>query len=207
MSYVQYIYVFISSYFPAARSERYSHEFVSDDDDGDDEAFQQPFENFSSTAPRFSDLMDRYQLSFDDHDPQQHHPQHHPHHPHHPHHHHHQHHQHHQHHTQQHQQQLQQRTSGPKIVLEPKHEKRDSGIAGLEEASSSEPIKILEQESNSNKKGLLSPTDAESSSLGHSLPESVNSLSESANEGEGIDEDTEEEESAEGVVTTIDEVS
>ena len=77
----------------------------------------------------------------------------------------------------------------------------------MEEASSSEPIKILEQESNSNKKGLLSPTDAESSSLGHSLPESVNSLSESANEGEGIDEDTEEEESAEGVVTTIDEVS
>ena len=30
----------------------------------------------------------------------------------------------------------------PKIILEPKHEKRDSGIAGLEE--SSEPLKILE---------------------------------------------------------------
>jgi hypothetical protein len=76
----------------------------------------------------------------------------------------------------------------------------------LEDVSGSEPIKILEE--SSNKKGLLSPTDAESSSLGHSLPESVNSLSESANEGEGDDDDdTEEEESAEGVVTTIDEVS
>lgn len=165
-----------------ARSERYSHEFVSDDDDGDDEAFQQPFENFSSTAPRFSHLMDQYQLIFDEHDQQQHHQHPHPH----P------------------QQQQQQKTSGPKIVVEPKHEKRDSGIAGLEEASSSEPIKILEESNKS--KGLLSPTDAESSSLGHSLPESVNSLSESA-EGEGNDEDTEEEESAEGVVTTIDEVS
>lgn len=103
------------------------------------------------------------------------------------------------------QQQQQQKTSGPKIVLEPKHEKRDSGIAGLEEASGSEPIKILEE--SGNKKGLLSPTDAESSSLGHSLPESVNSLSESANEGEGNEDETEEEESAEGVVTTIDEVS
>ena len=149
-----------------ARSERYSHEFVSDDDDGDDEAFQQPFENFSSTAPRFSHMMD--QLNFDEHE-QSH------------------------------------KSTGPKIILEPKHEKRDSGIAGLEEGSSSEPIKILEE---SNKKGLLSPTDAESSSLGHSLPESVNSQSESANEeGGGDNDDTEEEESAEGVVTTIDEVS
>ena len=176
-----YLHYLVHSCIPysPARSERYSHEFVSDDDDGDDEAFQQPFENFSSTAPRFSHLMDQYQLSFDEHE------------------HHHHHHHHHQ--------QQQQKTSGPKIVLEPKHEKRDSGIAGLEEASNSEPIKILEE---SNKKGLLSPTDAESGSLGHSLPESVNSLSESANEGEGNEEDTEEEdESAEGVVTTIDEVS
>ena len=76
----------------------------------------------------------------------------------------------------------------------------------MEEASGSESIKILEE--SGNKKGLLSPTDAESSSLGHSLPESVNSLSESANEGEGNEDETEEEEeNAEGVVTTIDEVS
>ena len=89
--------------------------------------------------------------------------------------------------------------------MEPKHEKRDSGIAGLEESSSSEPIKILDESSKT--KGLLSPTDAEVPSLVHSLPESVNSMSESANEGEVDDEDTEEEEeSAEGVVTTIDEV-
>ena len=102
------------------------------------------------------------------------------------------------------QQQQQQKTSAPKIVLEPKHEKRDSGIAGLEENSSSEPIKILEE---SGKKGLLSPTDAELPSLGHSLAESVNSLSESANEADPDDEDTEEEdENAEGVVTKIDEV-
>ena len=126
--------------------------------------------------------MDQYQLNFDEHE------------------------QHNQHHNHAHQQQqhIQQRNSGPKIVLEPKHEKRDSGIAGLEEGSSSEPIKILE-EANKNK-GLLSPTDAESPSLGHSLPESVNSLSESANEAEVNDEDTEEEENAEGVVTKIDEV-
>ena len=175
-----YIYLDISLSLSPARSERYSHEFVSDDDEGDDEAFQQPFENFSSTAPRFSHLMDQYE-----HDQHHHHP-----------HHHHQH-----HHAQQ-----QQKTSGPKIILEPKHEKRDSGIAGLEEASGSESIKILEE--SCNKKGLLSPTDAESSSLGHSLPESVNSLSESANEGEGNEDETEEEEeNAEGVVTTIDEVS
>ena len=99
-------------------------------------------------------------------------------------------------------QQQQQRNSSPKIILEPKHEKRDSGIAGLEESSSSEPIKILEEPS---KKAVLSPTDTESTSLGHSLAESVNSLSESANEGEVDDEDTEEE-NAEGVVTKIDEV-
>ena len=102
------------------------------------------------------------------------------------------------------QQQQQQKNSRPKIILEPKHEKRDSGIAGLEENSSSEPIAILEE---SGKKGVLSPTDTESTSLGHSLAESVNSLSESANEGEVNDDDTEEEEeSAEGVVTRIDEV-
>ena len=155
----------------SARSDRYSHEFVSDDDEGDDEAFQSPFENFSSTAPRFSHLLDQHQLSFDEHEQQQ--------------------------------QQQQQRNSGPKIILEPKHEKRDSGIAGLEESSSSEPIKILEEPT---KKAVLSPTDTESTSLGHSLAESVNSLSESANEGEVNDEDTEEEENAEGVVTKIDEV-
>jgi len=58
----------LSIYFHAhpARSDRYSHEFVSDEEEGDDETFQQPFENFSSTAPRFSHLLE---LSFEEGEP------------------------------------------------------------------------------------------------------------------------------------------
>ena len=40
------------------RSDRYSHEFHSDEEDIDFESLEQPFENFSSTAPRMSTYLD-----------------------------------------------------------------------------------------------------------------------------------------------------
>lgn len=114
-----------------ARSDRYTHDFVSDEEDGDDEAFQSPFENFTSTAPRFSVMLGQHQLSFDE-----------------------------------------ESESGNSsidsvssvtpdkkkspMIEEAKHEKRDSGIAGLEETSD---IKILEEQ----KLTLLSPTGGDSS--------------------------------------------
>ena len=124
-----------------ARSDRYTHEFVSDDEEGDDEAFQQPFENFSSTAPRFSHLLN---TSFDENDPK-------------------------------------------KEVLQLKHEKRDSGISGIEEhLKIDETIKILGE----HKPEMLSPSDHEASG---------DSSLHGEGEGEGEDE--------ENVVTKIDEVS
>lgn len=79
-----------------------------EEDGGDSQDIQDEFKNFTSTAPRFSHLLD--QLSFDD----------------------------------------IANAAGAmpspvhKVELEPKHEKRDSGIAGFEE--SSEPVKILDGE-------------------------------------------------------------
>lgn len=108
-----------------ARSDRYSHDFVSDEEDGDDAKFQQVFENFSSTAPRYSHMLDELMhLSFDENDPM----------------------------------------VRKKLELA-NHEKRDSGISGLED-SGSDSIKILEE----NKTELLSPSDAEVCISG-SLPE------------------------------------
>ena len=108
-----------------ARSDRYSHDFVSDEEDGDDAKFQQVFENFSSTAPRYSHMLDELlHLSFDENDPM----------------------------------------VRKKLELA-NHEKRDSGISGLED-SGSDSIKILEE----NKTELLSPSDAEVCISG-SLPE------------------------------------
>ena len=45
-------------YFLLARSDRYSHEFMSDEEDGEPDLLEQPFENFSSTAPRMSSYLD-----------------------------------------------------------------------------------------------------------------------------------------------------
>lgn len=45
--------------FYLARSDRYSHEFMSDEEDGGEpDLLEQPFENFSSTAPRMSSYLD-----------------------------------------------------------------------------------------------------------------------------------------------------
>ena len=105
-----------NSHVHTARSDRYSHDFVSDEEGGDDAKFQQVFENFSSTAPRYSHMLDELmQLSFDENDP----------------------------------------LLRKKLELA-KHEKRDSGISGLED-SGSDSIKILEE----NKTELLSPSEAE----------------------------------------------
>ena len=53
---------------PSAREERYSHEFVSDedDDDGADDTLQQSFANFSHVAPRFSQMIEEMQSSISD---------------------------------------------------------------------------------------------------------------------------------------------
>lgn len=152
-----------------------------DDDDGDD-TFQSPFENFTSTAPRFSIMLGQHQLSFEE-----------------------------------------ESESGnssmasasdkkkPLGILEPKHEKRDSGVAGLDESSD---IKILEE---GPKLSLLSPIDAEktfaerkgNSEESKSEPEDdddVETEGEGPGEGEGDGGDTTEEDE-EGVITLIDEVS
>ena len=40
-----------------ARSERYSHDFISDEEDGAGDV-EQPFENFNTIAPRMSSYLD-----------------------------------------------------------------------------------------------------------------------------------------------------
>ena len=49
-----------------ARSDRYVHDFVSDEEDGDDETVQSQFDNFSNTDPRFCVMLERHQLSFEE---------------------------------------------------------------------------------------------------------------------------------------------
>ena len=39
------------------RSDRYSHDFASDEEDGDYETLEQPFENFTTTTPRMSSYL------------------------------------------------------------------------------------------------------------------------------------------------------
>ena len=108
------------------RSDRYTHDFISDEEDGDDEAFQSPFENYSFTAPRFSMVLgqQQQQLSFDEESESAN--------------------------SANSSMTSEKKAASPRIMVEPKHEKRDSGIAGLEE------VKILEP-----KLSLLSPTDAD----------------------------------------------
>jgi len=91
--------------FPA-RSDRYTHDQGSDEEDGPGDAdMQQEFKNFDSTAPRMSHLLEELHLSFDESVSEA--PQ-----------------------------------IRPRLVLEPKHEKRDSGIAGIE-TPESDNVKIL----------------------------------------------------------------
>ena len=51
---------FISSLiqFPPGRSDRYSHEFMSDEEDGGDNTFHNEFENFGTVTPRMSVYLD-----------------------------------------------------------------------------------------------------------------------------------------------------
>ena len=51
---------------PSGREDRYSHEFVSDEDEEDgvvasDDTLQQSFANFSQVAPRFSQMIEEMQ--------------------------------------------------------------------------------------------------------------------------------------------------
>ncbi len=165
---------------------------MSDEEDGDDEAFQSPFANYDSMAPRFSVMMGQ-QLSFDEENeagllglsPSP----------------------------------YKEKKISP-IIIEPKHEKRDSGVAGLEDASE---VKILEDPPKMN---LLSPTDAEKPFQGVSDAKIDPSPSSSVvgsggDEAEGIKEGEEgeeeggdmttegeeEEDDEEGVITRIDELT
>lgn len=122
-----------TSYFDT-RSDRYTHDFVSDEEDGDDDAFQTPFENFTSTAPRFSVMLGQHQLSFDEESESAS--------------------------SANSSMMSSDKKMSPHIVAEPKHEKRDSGIAGLEEHAAE--VKILDEP----KLALLSPTDAETMMIG-----------------------------------------
>ena len=152
-----------------ARSDRYSHDFASDEEDGvDDDTFQQAFENFSSVAPRFSHLLEDYKLTFDEPSP-----------------------------STTPTEEVQKRHS--KVILEPKHEKRDSGIAGIDESTApSDSLKILEGEKQCN---LLTPSVVACSELAQ---DDVNSSGDKDDENEG--ETTDDEDEAEGVITLIDEV-
>ena len=77
-----------------------------------------------------------------------------------------------------------------KLILEPKHEKRDSGIAGLEDPLKvDDTVKTLEDYKSEPE--LLSPSDAETS-ISSGVPADL--------------EEEEEEDEDENVVTTIDEV-
>ena len=53
------------TFLPSLRSDRNSHEFVSDEEDGDYETLEQPFENFTTTTPRMSSESLRLQLEED----------------------------------------------------------------------------------------------------------------------------------------------
>ena len=95
----------------SGREDRYTHEFVSDDDeedgvDANNDTLQQSFANFSQVGPRFAQMMEDLQSSlYDESDPNQNH-------------HHHQH----------------QVLKGKMVPIlsgdSPKHEHRDSGISG-----------------------------------------------------------------------------
>lgn len=149
-----------------ARSDRYSHDFASDEEDGvDDDTFQHAFENFSSVAPRFSHLLEDYKLTFDEPSPST------------------------------------TPTEGvqkrpPKVILEPKHEKRDSGIAGIDESNvPSDSVKILEGGKHCS---VLTP------SIVNESEDVSQDVSEDKDDDEG--DTTGDEDGAEGVVTLIDEV-
>ncbi len=164
---------------PAARSDRYTHDFISDEEDGDDETFQSPFENFASMTPRFSAMLGQHQLSFDE----------------------------------------ESEAGGggdtaradasgkkksPMTIVEPKHEKRDSGIAGLEENTE---IKILE-ERKLNLLGLSDDKNACESTSASTSKDEREDDDDVETEGEGPGEDggdtTEDED---GVITNIDDVT
>ncbi|XP_064387144.1 microtubule-associated serine/threonine-protein kinase 2-like isoform X2 [Halichondria panicea] len=141
-----------TSYFDP-RTDRYSHDFASDEEDGPgDEDLQEEFKNFGTTTPRFSHLLD--QLSFEDisNPPTP--------------------------------------SSGPqsiasKIILEPNHEKRDSGISGIEDPA----VKILDDDG-----------DDAVTVLRHDSAESVHTV-------EDKDEEATDDDNDDGVITHIDEVS
>ena len=85
------------------RDDRYSHEFVSDDDeeegvDANNDTLQQSFANFSHVAPRFSQMIEEMQSMSEDNDPNH--------------------------------QQLRNKTVNILSEEGPKHEHRDSGISG-----------------------------------------------------------------------------
>lgn len=150
-----------SSSFLPARSDRYTHDFVSDEEDGDDDAFQSPFENFSNTAPRFSVMLGQHQLSFDEGSE-----------------------------SSSANSSMNLGKKGSLQIEEPKHEKRDSGIAGLEEQPD---IKILDEP----KLNLLSPTDIDK------FP-SQDSQGSKGEDGDVDDDDDSTENEEENVITNID---
>ena len=171
--------MFICALIPSARSDRYTHDFVSDEEDGDDESLQSPFENFASMTPRFSAMLGQHQLSFEevseragsgDTTPAN----------------------------------VSGKKKSPMPVEEPKHEKRDSGIAGLEENSE---IKILEERKlnllgSSEDKGADVSASADATSKDdHEDDDDVETEGEGpgAQDGDSTDE--------EGVITNIDDVA
>ena len=167
-----------------ARSDRYSHDFISDEEDGDDEAFQSPFENYTSTAPRFSVMLERHQLSFEEENSEG--------------------------------SSRSPTKKGSLALEEPKHEKRDSGIAGVEVYN----VKILEDR----KVKLLHPSpdpelvptpegqtitggggEEKSDSMGKELEDDdVETEGEGAAGGDGDSTENENGDDATGIVTNID---
>lgn len=149
---------------------------MSDEEDGDDDTFQSPFENFTSTAPRFSVMLGHHQLSFDEESGES-------------------------------GNSSMASTSSATSTLdkkrpggslaEPKHEKRDSGVGGMEENSGGGPeIKILEGEGP--KLSLLGASSAAGAGDERVLPASGGKTGKSAaaeeqEQLEDDDDDTEEE--------------
>jgi len=153
---------------------------VSDEEDGDDEAFQSPFENFSSTAPRFSVMLEQHQLSFEEE-------------------------------SETSPTQKTSKKSSPVALVEPKHEKRDSGIAGLE----SENVKILDHQKvkvlDSSQEDKSDSSMAEPKKAATEKPEvsgckvlDDDEETEGEDNAEGEDGESTENEDATGIVTNID---
>ncbi|CAI7999164.1 Microtubule-associated serine/threonine-protein kinase 1 [Geodia barretti] len=171
-----------TSYFDS-RDDRYTHEFVSDDDeedgvDANNDPLHQSFANFSQVAPRFCQMMEELQSSLcEETDPSQH----------------------------QHQQLLKSKMVPILSGEGPKHEHRDSGISVLSGSSSTTPTPVGSEEV---VPSSGQPTAAETVKILRTATGVANTSTTTGGGGrERAGDAAPEGEEEDNIVTTIDEVS